>query len=172
VVFPSLFGKGKNMKLVPVSDIPTELEEIPLDNPLEVFRVCCEMAKHCDDWHGLGLSAVQVGIPWKLFIIKDNGDFRYFVNCEYEAVGEDNRPTIEGCLSLPGRMFICERHAVVRVYGQELIVDKNEPKFVSIDETMKSDVIGGGGTVFQHEIDHHRGVLISDHGKEYFGQFG
>lgn len=164
------------MKLVSVEDIPKveDLKEIPEDL-LEVYKICKEMQILCEKENGVGLSAVQVGVPWRLFVIKNFEDsaklWRNFIECDYEGVGEKNLLCLEGCLSLRKddgslRHFRVKRHSEVRVTGFELI-EEDKPVKVPVDFTVK----GGNGddisfVVFQHEIDHHLGKLISDEGEE------
>lgn len=66
------------MNLVEVNAIP-KAEAVPTDKITEVYNVCLKMADVCKKNHGIGLAAVQVGIPWKLFVI-DHKRPRYYVN--------------------------------------------------------------------------------------------
>lgn len=169
------------MKLVSADKIPKleDIKDTPTDNLLEVYKVCKEMEILCDMERGIGLSAVQVGVPWKLFLVrldhgskfKPTGRYGYFVNCHYEIMAEDKIASLEGCLSLRSpegltRMFQVERYTRTRVYGFQLI-DKMKLEVVGIsaEMTLPQD---NESIVFQHEIDHHLGKLISDHGKELF----
>jgi peptide deformylase len=167
------------MKLVEAAEIPevSKIIDVPLDDLLEVYKVCRKMEVCCDINHGIGLSAVQVGIPWKLFLVKLDGSsfdikrrkYGYFVNCEYEPVGQNKVKSMEGCLSLMNqngqqRFFVVERWEKVRVKG---FILSDESKLMLEDVDLEIDV-HKQGVVFQHEIDHHRGVLISDIGNEIF----
>jgi peptide deformylase len=167
------------MMIVEVSQIPTvdKITDVPLDNPVVVYKTCQDLQQLCEQEKGIGVSAVQVGIPWKLFLVRGDGscpfiprgEFGYFVNCDYKPVeGTEQVMSLEGCLSLrtaDGRLrsFQVPRHQNVRVTGQRLLVD--QMKFVDVDYTLS---FKEEGIVFQHEIDHHLGVLVSDIGKELF----
>jgi peptide deformylase len=59
------------LKIVPVVDIP-KAKDVPLESLMDIFRLCTKMEKICDVNDGIGLSAVQVGVPWNLFIVKRN----------------------------------------------------------------------------------------------------
>lgn len=161
------------MKIVPVSDIPTTVEPVPAD-PMQVFKTCKEMEILCRDKKGLGISAVQVGIPWNLFIVNnvafgvEEDGWRHFVDCVYQPVGEKKIETLEGCLSLPGRNFLVKRWTRVKVTGQELVVQNHKPQFVEFAEEFDSHATGAGGTVMQHEVDHAFSILIDSHGQEIF----
>lgn len=153
------------LQIVPVADIPKG-EPVPLNDLMKVYKTCQAMERLCIEEHGIGLSAVQVGIPWNLFIWNDKeGGFRYFINCEYEGQG-DKQNSIEGCLSLKRpngkfRQFEVQRFDVVKMTGKELLYE-NELKLVDVDATL-NDIYA---VVAQHEIDHQNGILISDIGQE------
>lgn len=169
------------MHIVSLERIPKveDLEDVPLNEPIKLYKTCKEMEMVCELQRGIGLSAVQVGIPWKLFIIKFDktstigkpGEYGYFINTEYQGITtedttEDRIVSLEGCLSIRSpdgqlRLFRVERFKNTKVTGLRL----KEPdlSFEEIDLTMKSE---NQGVVFQHEIDHQNGILISDIGKE------
>jgi len=159
-------GKIPLLKIVPIHEIPIA-EETPTDNLLAVFRVITQMEKICIDNKGIGLSAVQIGIPWKLFIIQRNAEFEYYLNCEYIGQGEKGK-SIEGCLSIKSeqgkiRQFELERFSAILVKGKRLKAS-DSPSLVLEDISEVEQ--GLMAVVFQHEIDHQRQILICDIGKE------
>ena len=171
--------KYKVNGLVPMEKIPElkDVTDVPLDDPMDIYRVCREMEVCCDADEGIGLSAVQVGIPWRLFIIKGDGtslvpkgQYDYFVNCEYEPVTEEEQiVSVEGCLSVRSqegqlRFFRVERHKSIRLNGYRLEYN-NVLSFEKFDTELGS---AKQGIVVQHELDHQRGILVSDCGKEIF----
>ncbi|MDO5732684.1 MAG: peptide deformylase [Eubacteriales bacterium] len=116
-------------------------------------QIIDDMIDTLDDCgNGIGLSAVQVGILRRIFIIdmKDGTGCRVFVNprivaTEGSAVGE------EGCLSIPGRSGYVERPQKVTVeafdrHGQAFTLTKT----------------GLYGVCICHEYDHLEGVLFID----------
>lgn len=155
------------MKIVDVDLIPSidDIVETPKDDLVKLYKTCLEMAQTCVDAKGVGLSAVQVGIPWKMFVIKwPNDQFGFFVDCEYEAVGDSQNDSDEGCLSLKDEdgkleMYRVKRYDKVKVTGKVLVPD-DKPVLKDLDIELE----GFYGVVFQHEIDHHNGILISDTG--------
>lgn len=168
------------MKIVEVTDIP-KLEaiiDVPLDDSVQVYKTCKELEELCVSQFGIGISAVQAGVPWKLFLVRGDGTcplvpkskFGYFANCEYSILPDDDRlMSREGCLSLRNeadelRFFMVERGIRIRVTGQQLFFDPVF-RYENIDVELRYDQ---SGIVFQHEIDHHKGVLISDIGQEVF----
>ncbi len=177
-----MFAKGSTVMkatgIVPIDDIPREVKDVPLDELADVYRVCLEMQTLCELHSGIGLAAVQAGIPWKLFIIKSDGtnpfvpknEYGYFINCRYEAA-TNSEPVVslEGCLSVRSktgqlRYFEVLRSNNIHFFGLRLYFDK-ELKCESIDRKIG---LAEQGIVFQHEIDHARQILISDIGKEVF----
>lgn len=161
------------LALVKEKDIPKadEITDVLLDNPIHLLKVCLEMQEICEKEKGIGISAVQVGLPWKLFIIKEGPNhYTYYVNCEYEPSTNAKRIfSLEGCLSIRSpeghlRHFEVERWDHVRVKGKTISIVKGF-NFVDVDEILDDP---NRSIVFQHEIDHHFGKLISDTGKEVF----
>lgn len=167
------------MHLVDLDQLPKleDIQDVPLDDPMKVFKVCQEMEVVCDRENGIGLSAVQVGIPWKLFIVKSDGScpfiekgkYGYFVNTYYEATDNQRVVSLEACPSIRSqdgqlRFFQVERHKVVRIVGQFLHT-KDDLNY----EKLKIEIgAAEGGIIFQQKIDNHSAVLISDIGKEVF----
>lgn len=157
------------MKIVDVDLIPSidDIVETPKDDLVDLYKKCLEMARVCIEENGVGLSAVQVGIPWRMFVIKwPNNEFGFFVDCEYDPIGDEQHDSDEGCLSLKDEegkleMYRVKRYDKIKVTGKALVPD---------DKPVLKDVeieIGGFcGVVFQHEIDHTFGVLISDIGEK------
>jgi peptide deformylase len=153
------------MQLVPSNEIPKG-QPVPVENLMDVYKTVQKMEKLCEQESGIGLSAVQVGIPWNLFIWMERGKFRYFINCEYEPNGDDKAKAIEGCLSLKNkngkfRNFEVERHVEVTMRGKELVVGE----VLSLAD-VELKLSGIYSVVAQHEIDHQRSILISDIGTE------
>jgi peptide deformylase len=115
------------MKIVPVEEIPKAVET-PTDDLVKLLKVCLEMQILCEKENGLGLSAVQVGIPWKLFVLKNkpgaNDAYSYYINCNYEPTASSKPTTsLEGCLSIRSprgrlRLFEVERQDEIKVSGQ------------------------------------------------------
>tara|TARA_Y100000034_G_C6730075_1_gene323370 strand:+ start:238 stop:747 length:510 start_codon:yes stop_codon:yes gene_type:complete len=167
------------MVIVEVSQIPSvdQVVDVPMDNPAAVYNVCQEMREICDRENGIGLSAVQVGTPWRLFLVKGDGtcplvpegQYGYFANTEYKATSEEQVVSLEGCLSIRSqdgqlRSFQLNRHKQIRLTGFKFI--ENNLSFEKFEDVLLN--VNQQSVVFEHEIDHHRGVLISDIGKEVF----
>jgi peptide deformylase len=162
-----------DLQIVDADKIPvlSKIEAVPLEDPMIVYNTGIRMKQCCELYKGVGLSAVQVGIPWKFFLTHLKNKTRYFANCEYEPIESQGRASsVEQCLSLKNgdgyQQFYVTRWKSVRIIGQELVIDESigKPVFINVD----SIVTGFQAVVLQHEIDHHRGVLISEIGKEVY----
>jgi len=161
-----MIDKNTVIQLVPVDLLPKAID-VPTDDPMAIFRLATKMEKLCTEEDGIGLSAVQVGIPWNFFILRRGRYYEYYLNCEYTGLGPKQN-SIEGCLSLKNtdgtlKRFECQRYAKIRVKGKQLRFT-NVPALVisDFDEVQE----GLYSVVFQHEIDHGNDILISQIGKE------
>jgi peptide deformylase len=155
------------LSIVPVSQIPIA-NDCPIAEPMLLYKTCLELVEVCTKENGVGLSAVQVGVPWHLYVVKYEKGYRFFVNCRYNGTSESKiLMSVEGCLSLKdqrGRLkfYRLLRHTEVRISGFELIEGEDKANLVPLDEVESGFI----GIVHQHEIDHGYGVLISDFGTE------
>lgn len=101
-----------------------------------------------------GLAANQIGYDKRIFVINFNNDLRSFIN---PIITNVKGLTIakEGCVSIPGKTFIRPRHPEIDVVYQTPLGQTEQRKF-----------FGLAANVFQHELDHLDGLLISDVGLE------
>ena len=134
------------------------------ENLVEIYKVFLQMCKLCSEAGGIGLAAIQVGLPWRFFVVQSqDGTFQGYINCEYTPVGEDKELSVEGCLSIKKdgelRFFEVQRFVSVHVIGELLTEDLEK---APLDRVL----IGLYSTVCQHEIDHSLKILISDIGQE------
>jgi peptide deformylase len=113
-----------------------------------------DMIGYCRSGPGrLGLAAPQVGRSIGLVVTKA-GDV--VVNPHvYLDTSERMVTDTEGCLSLPGRVYLIERAVRCTVRG------------VTLDwEPLEFEAYGVEARLWQHEGDHLNGVLISSLGPE------
>ena len=147
------------LSIVKAEDIPKEVVPVPKDDLASVYKLARQMEIICDKHSGLGLSAVQVGVPWNFFIVKWRKKYRHFADCRYTPLTETQTTSIEGCLSLPRKHYLVARWDKVLVEGLELIAKNGKLEYIEFScETDQP--------VWSHEIDHGFGILISDIGKE------
>lgn len=101
-----------------------------------------------------GLSAPQIGYNKRVFCINFKGDVRTFINPVITEI-KGLEMSKEECPSLPGRLFIRPRHNKVSAIYQ-----------TPLGKTESRTFIGLAARLFQHEIDHLDGLLLSDIGLE------
>ena len=157
------------LRIVPISDIPHPsrmLDSLCLDVD-ELASIAHEMIAVCNKNNGIGLSAVQCGLPLKLLIAKtDKTSFRCFLDLELNSEAEQI-DSLEGCLSIFDehgslRRFLVKRFQQANFFGKEVLIQGLSLSIIDFQET-----IGGlFCVVLQHEIDHHHGKLIMDEGRE------
>ncbi|HEY75413.1 MAG TPA: peptide deformylase [Thermoflexia bacterium] len=109
--------------------------------------------------NGVGLAAVQVGVPLRVIVVEipedlddpDAGTSLALVNPELARVSKETEEGVEGCLSVPGWVGNVLRHQEVTVKGIDLKGRK-----------VRFRAKGYLARVLQHEIDHLNGVLFID----------
>ncbi len=117
------------------------------------------------DAPGIGLAAIQVGIPERIVTVdvaeREDGSAEgeepkknplALINPEIISSSEEISVYSEGCLSIPEYYADVERPARVKVRYMDLN-----------GETQEIDADGLLATCVQHEIDHLNGVLFIDH---------
>jgi peptide deformylase len=102
---------------------------------------------------GVGLAAPQVGQNIRLFVMNATGkpeDDRIYIN-PILSEPDSEEVSEEGCLSLPAINAQITRNKTIRMQAQDL-------KSNRFDELQTGYV----ARVWQHEVDHLNGVLITD----------
>ena len=106
---------------------------------------------------GIGLAAIQVGVPKRVIVIDLSRDGEeknpmYFVNPEIVSSSNNDATYEEGCLSVPGQFAEIDRP------------DKCHLKFLDYNGNKKElKAEGLLATCIQHEIDHLEGILFIDY---------
>lgn len=137
-----IVGIETNRRVLSVVSEPLVLEEENLSILFTQLQTALENSKV----PGVGLAAIQVGIPKRAAVIRFGDTVIDLWNPEIsEAHGELLSP--EGCLSLPGV------HRTVRRY-REIILKNGDGKSYALE--------GFEAIVVQHEIDHMNGITIAD----------
>ena len=109
------------------------------------------------DAPGIGLAAVQIGIPRRLLVVDLAKDDQpkspmAFINPEIVWSSDDLSEYEEGCLSIPEVFDNIQRPAEVRVSYLDRFGKQHEEVY---DGLM--------ATALQHEIDHLNGILFIDY---------
>ena len=119
-----------------------------------------ELAEKYDLRPGMGLSAIQLGIPKRYFVVVneyDEGKFENYIIINPKIVSNSMEKIYvelgEGCLSVNREIDgIVPRYARVTVEGYD---EKGNKIRVRAREEV--------AIAFQHEIDHLNGILFYDH---------
>ncbi len=122
-------------------------EQILMDDMLETMY----------DAKGIGLAAIQIGIPKRIIVMdisKDNekNNPMYFVNPIIKNRNLNLSKYLEGCLSVPDQFAEVDRPSTCEVE----YLDYNGNKKI-----LKAN--GLLSTCIQHEMDHLEGILFIDH---------
>jgi peptide deformylase len=111
---------------------------------------------------GIGLAAVQVGVPKRLLVIdlqekhEESGETirapMVFINPVLSEPSEEYAVYNEGCLSVPEQYADVERPASIRA---QWLDGEGKPHDKRLDGML--------ATCLQHEMDHLEGILFIDH---------
>jgi peptide deformylase len=151
---------SSDLSLVGLDDMPEPPYSTPTSDPLVLYATAKKMEHLCERLGGVGLAAAQVGVPWRLFVALDEypsseKDFGIFFDCSYEPDSSESFPSVEGCLSLPGKQYKVSRYERVLVKGHRIL----ESADGVYCESFSAVYSGVPAVIMQHEIDH-------DHGRE------
>lgn len=124
----------------------------PIVNPVELYN---DLAETLIDSDGMGLSANQIGVPTRMFVMRAENVIGV-INPRIIDVSTEMVTLEEGCLSYPN-----------------LFVKVKRPKFIKVrfthpdgtTETKKFD--GITARVFQHELDHLDGIQHTKRANRY-----
>ena len=132
---------------------PPEFDfENPPEDPKEIAK---NLGEAMDKFGGLGLSANQVGLPYRIFVMRTmhEGDeeptnIAYF-NPEITRVSQETESLKEGCLSFPDLFLMIKRSKTIEFKYQD---EEGEEHTVMME--------GLGARCVQHEVDHLNGILF------------
>jgi peptide deformylase len=123
----------------------------------EVRRLIDDMIESMYAADGIGLAAVQIGVPKRIIVMDlDQKDGkrrpRIFVNPKILWASEELATFEEGCLSVPEFWEDVERPARIKA---EYLDRDGKPQTLEAEGLL--------ATCLQHEMDHLEGVLFIDH---------
>ncbi len=122
-----------------------------------VRKLADDMLETMYDAPGIGLAAIQIGVPRRMLVIdvsKEGEDKQPLVVINPTILKSSDERSVyeEGCLSIPDYYAEVERPATITV------------EFVDRHGKMQTiDADGLLATCLQHEIDHLNGTLFIDH---------
>jgi peptide deformylase len=154
------------MALLPIVEVPDpRLRQI--SSPVEkvddeVRALVADMFETMYAAPGIGLAAIQVGVPKRILVIdlqepeEEGGDPvkdpRVFINPEILESSDQEVPYTEGCLSVPDQYAEVDRP------------DRIRARWLDIEGNQRDEEITGLlATCLQHEMDHLNGILFIDH---------
>ena len=154
------------MAIRPIIEVPDPLLR-QISTPVEtvdddIRALIADMFETMYDAPGIGLAAIQVGVPKRILVIdlqepeEEGGpavkDPRVFINPEILEESDQDVPYTEGCLSVPDQYAEVDRPDRIRARWLD---EKGESREEEIDGLL--------ATCLQHEMDHLEGVLFIDH---------
>jgi peptide deformylase len=154
------------MAILPIVEVPDpRLRQIskPVEQvDDEVRTLIADMFETMYDAPGIGLAAIQVGVPKRILVIdlqepeEEGGepikDPRVFINPEIVTASDQEVPYNEGCLSIPDQYAEIDRP------------DRITARWLDEHGKQHEEEIDGLLAVcLQHEMDHLNGVLFIDH---------
>ncbi|HYU95692.1 MAG TPA: peptide deformylase [Sphingomicrobium sp.] len=154
------------MALLPIVEVPDpRLRKI--SSPVEtvddeVRKLVADMFETMYAAPGIGLAAIQVGVPKRILVIdlhepeEEGGapvkDPRVFINPEILTHSDQEVPYTEGCLSVPDQYAEVDRP------------DRIRARWLDLDgKAHEEEIVGLLATCLQHEMDHLEGILFIDH---------
>ena len=150
-------------KLLPPTDervlssiVPFDIEEFKKQEKISVTEFCNNMFETMKNYGGIGLSANQVGKPYRMFVMGDNlqinkGQKWVCINPEITNVSKETIRYKEGCLTFPFLFLDIERPQKIKVKYQ------NEQL-----ETVEEEFDGIVSRCYQHELDHMYGRTFTE----------
>lgn len=126
--------------------LATQLPRFDFANPpVDPIELAKDLLKHMKHYKGIGLSANQLGLPYRVFAMEGDPGFVCF-NPTITATGEEIVTLDEGCLTFPGLFLKVKRPQTIRVRFQDPYGTVCIKKFS-----------GMTARVFQHEYEHMEG---------------
>ena len=151
------------LEILEVPDPRLRQKSIPVEEVTDETRqLIADMFETMYAAPGIGLAAVQVGVPKRLLVIdlqepeEEGGepvrDPRVFINPELYEHSDQEVPYTEGCLSVPDQYAEVERPDHIRARWLDEHGKQHE-----------EDLDGLLAVCLQHEMDHLEGILFIDH---------
>ncbi len=149
------------MAIRPILTVPNPiLKQVsePVEKVTDETRALMDdMLETMYDAPGIGLAAVQIGVPLNVIVMDlardgEEPQPQYFVNPEILEDVEDVQPYDEGCLSVPDIFDTAERAERVKI----TYLDYNGERVTEWAEGLYAVCI-------QHEMDHLKGIVFIDY---------
>jgi peptide deformylase len=154
------------MAILPIIETPDPLLR-EISKPVaqvddDLRALIADMFETMYDAPGIGLAAIQVGVPKRVLVIdlqepeeeggKPVRDPKVFINPEIVEHSDQEVPYTEGCLSVPDQ------------YADVLRPDHIRARWLDENGKQHDEKLDGLLAVcLQHEMDHLEGILFIDH---------
>lgn len=141
-----------------------EHDDVLLKNTIEPFEFGGEvdakeiaklMQEKLEEYNGLGLSANQIGLKHRVFVMRTE-PITFCFNPVVTAYGQEMSVMEEGCLTYPGLFVKIRRPSNIRVRFKDVNGESHTEKFA-----------GMTSRIFQHELDHLNGINYLDRASKY-----
>lgn len=146
------------MELINANDplLHERLETFDFNNPPgDPEEIATQLVEFMREKNGIGLSANQVGLPYRVFVMEGEPAYACF-NPRIVMDGEEQVLLEEGCLSFIGLNVKVKRAKVIKV------------RFQGPDgEIYTKTLTGLTARVFQHELDHLNGEVFYKKANSY-----
>ena len=135
---------------------PFDIDTFKKQEKISVTEFCNNMFETMKNYGGIGLSANQVGKPYRLFVMGDNvninkGQKLVCINPEITNISKETIRYKEGCLTFPFLFLDIERPQKIKVkYLNEQL------------ETVEEEFDGIVSRCYQHELDHMQGTVFTE----------
>ena len=126
-------------------------KSIESERNMEIDTLISKMYVTMRQHNGVGLSAIQVGINKRIFILDIDGVKQTVINPSVISQSNDFSYEIEGCLSVPDTWTRIRRPESVIVSFQDENGTNHERKYSGL-----------WSRAFQHEYDHLEGLTFFD----------
>src|SRR5579862_2817962 len=150
--------------VLPSKDLRQKSQRVTVITP-QVRAVIKQMIDATVDWEdsrehevGVALAAVQIGQAYKIIIVRNdfedkaNKSFSVFINPEIVKLEGELEDDYEGCLSVTDIYGRVPRYSRVRLRA---LNEDGQP--------VRIKASGFLARVFQHEVDHTKGIMFVDH---------
>ena len=135
---------------------PFDIDTFKKQEKISVTEFCNNMFETMKNYGGIGLSANQVGKPYRMFVMGDNvninkGQKWVCINPEITNISKETIRYKEGCLTFPFLFLDIERPQKIKVkYLNEQL------------ETVEEEFDGIVSRCYQHELDHMQGTVFTE----------
>lgn len=142
---------SSKLRYYPDPILSSQCARCPSTDP-KMTKIAYSMIRIMNDHNGYGLSAPQVGLSYRIFVMKDpdgHKDGIIFFNPEIKYHSDSTTVGFEGCLSIPGPKASVRRYNWVELGFEDHNGDLHSWKMAGLN-----------ARCVQHEVDHLDGILI------------